>query len=192
MAIDFRRILSVGQVLYRQISTPSAPAASTVSLYAKSDAEVYVQTPAGVERRISAVADPRYVHQEVIFPNTGDFSSGTFADIITAPTFTVPDWAQDGTTHAIITFRITASIITAAAAFDIRVVAGATNGTASNYGAAGSTTAVTGECGIDYTLPAATSTLTYKLQAARTSGTGALRASSAAKAFGSATIVLHR
>jgi hypothetical protein len=191
MAIDFRRVLSVGQVLLRQVSTPSAPAAGTVALYAKSDAEIYAQTPAGVEHQVSAIADPRWYHQEILFPNPGDITSASYVDLVTATAISVPVWAQDGSAFAEISFRLTAAFITASSDFNLRVVAGSTNGTASDFQAA-SGTAMTGEAGIHYTIPASTTSLTYKLQGLRAAGTGALRISTSGKAVAVTSVLIHR
>jgi hypothetical protein len=84
MALDFRRALSLGQLLLRQAAAPSAPAAGLVALYAKTDGRLYTQTPAGAESPVGAGTELAY--DEI---TTGTSEITTEADVGPSITFTL-------------------------------------------------------------------------------------------------------
>lgn len=132
--------------------------------------------------------------KEIIFPNNGDFTSATFADYITGFTnVPVPYWAQDGNAKAEIVITSQGGIISAAGQFQLRVVAGSTNGTASRIQATAATTQFTAVAGISYTIPAATTSIAVKLQALRINppGTGALRPQSSLDTIAICDALIH-
>lgn len=133
----------------------------------------------------------RATYAEVTFPNTGDLTSASMTDIATFTAIPVPVWAQDGTAVTEIVLTLGARIITAAATFDLRVVAGATNGTVTTVQATAATTHCATQAGITYTIPAATTSLSYKLQAQRTAGTGALRVTTAGQVTATSIVCIH-
>lgn len=140
----------------------------------------------------ASVNDPRWVHAEVAFPNFGDLTSGSFTTIATFGAFSVPWWAQDGAAHAIIRVSLTAAIITAAGRFEIRTGVGATAGTATGMEAPTATSQHTAVAGQDFTIPAATTTITVVVQARRSAGSGGLRVSAASLSTATLDVLIKR
>ena len=140
----------------------------------------------------ASITDLRYPVVEVIQPNTGDFTSGSFTDIATFSAISVPTWAQDGNAHAKWSGTITATVITAAARFELRAAIGVTAGLSVPLEANAANDAHGATTGMDYTIPVSTTTITPKIQARRISGTGALRMTSAGLATAALNLVISR
>lgn len=110
--------------------------------------------------------------------NAADFTSASMADWVTGFTVAVPGWAADGTATAQMLFSATPVCITATATFGFRIVIGTSNGTTLTLpvNTAGDlVTLALPFSSTAYTVPVSTTSLTVKVQAQRTAGTGALR-----------------
>jgi len=128
-------------------------------------------------------------------PNTGDVGPGVFTTEVTiASAISIPTWARDGTALLDLDVSFNPLIITTTGTFRIRLAVGATNGIP--YEIAGDGTA-----GFDakfvrmrmqYTIPAATTTLSPVIQVIRDIGTAGLRISNAANTVVDWNYSIHR
>lgn len=124
--------------------------------------------------------------------NYGDFTAGTFTTICTIPVaIPIPTWARDGTAILDIRASINMEVITSTAQCRFRIGVGATAGTA--YGVfGGNTESHLALMRMQYTIPAATTTLSPLIQAIRDAGTGAMRMTAATFCINDWDYAIHR
>ncbi len=125
--------------------------------------------------------------------NTGDFGTGSFTTVATIPSsIAIPTWARDGTALLDLTVSINMESITASGVFRFRLGVGASAGTPHGMYGAGSAESHLALLRMQYTIPAATTTLSPVIQAIRDSGTGAMRMTSATNCIANWNYSIHR
>jgi len=179
-----------GIVQCTSASRPTSPYKGMEIYETDTDTFLYCQNTTGPIWTSNESGEVFWQQQSV---NNGDFGTGAFTTIATiAAAIAIPTWARDGTAILDLDVSINMESITSTFVGRIRIGVGVTAGTPYGIYGAGSAESHLARMRMQYTIPAATTTLSPVIQAIRDSGTGAMRFTTATNCIADWNYSIHR